>query len=123
MNEETLKLIEAFAAKLGTTAEHVWAVLVRQAYVSGWCDLVFYLAVSIAVALTLKLAKKCQQKAKEESDKRGWGDEEGWVAGLTACLITSMILVLVSILSIDDTITKFFNPEYWALRQILSIAK
>ena len=40
MDEKFQKLIEALAAKLGTTAEHLWGVLVRQAPISGAVDLV-----------------------------------------------------------------------------------
>ena len=43
MNEATAKLIEELAAKLGTTAEHLWGVLVRQAPISA----------TVSAALTL----------------------------------------------------------------------
>jgi len=35
MNEDTIKLIRDLAEKFGTTSEHLWAVMVRQALISS----------------------------------------------------------------------------------------
>ena len=41
MNDQTLELIRDLAEKLGTTTEHLWGVLVTQAYISGVGDVIF----------------------------------------------------------------------------------
>lgn len=36
MNEQTEKLLREIAAKIGTTGEHLWGVLIQQAYIRAW---------------------------------------------------------------------------------------
>ena len=38
MNDQTLQLLKQLADKLGTTAEHLWAVLVKQAGIEARMD-------------------------------------------------------------------------------------
>ena len=118
MNEETRKLIEALAAKLGTTAEHLWAILLRQAFISFWTDLIFY-GVTLAIAY---IAFRLSVKAWKKSDDDSWNEDE-WRIGSILCVSVSSILIIISLLCVGDTITKIANPEYWALSQVLSSLK
>ena len=42
MNDQTLELIRDLAEKLGTTTEHLWGVLMTQAFISGIGDVIFW---------------------------------------------------------------------------------
>ena len=35
MNQETIELLKVLADKFGTTTEHLWSVLINQAFLSG----------------------------------------------------------------------------------------
>ena len=43
--------------------------------------------------------------------------------GMFVGVIAFLILTVASIVSIGDTVTLLFNPEYWALNKILSAIK
>lgn len=42
MNEQVLALLTQLAEKLGTTVEHLWSVLVKQAFISTTVNLLIY---------------------------------------------------------------------------------
>lgn len=58
MNEETSKLIRELADKLGTTAEHLWSVLVKQAPISSATDCVGLIVLWIIMGLSFCKLKK-----------------------------------------------------------------
>jgi len=119
MNKETLDLLQQLAAKLGTTAEHLWSVLIRQAYISFAMDLVLYVALILAMFVCFKkvfpfFGHKCQE------------DPDGDFVYLLGTFFVGAILLactLVAIFGISDTVTKIANPEYWALMQIFDAMK
>jgi hypothetical protein len=117
MNKETLDLLHQLAAKLGTTADHLWAILVRQAFVSGCTDLLFYMFTLAIVCATAKKTKRWTAAMKE-------ADEEPvalfYAGTISASWVLSLVFIIVSVVSIQDTVAAFVNPEYWALKQILS---
>lgn len=58
MNDNTRQLLEQLAVKLGTTVEHLWGVLIRQAPVSGLISILGYIAVIAVLAeITRRLVK------------------------------------------------------------------
>lgn len=115
MNEQTLNALKELAAKLGTTAEHLWSVLIRQAYISFATDLVLYFVLALAMWLSFKkLFPFLSNRIHEDPD----GDFAYWIAaGMTATLL--VLCILLAIFNITDTVTKIANPEYWALMRIL----
>lgn len=115
MNEQTQQLIEKLAAKLGTTAEHLWGVLVRQAPISSATE-----AIALAIYATVMVwgYRLVREKTKEDGD---WNDNCGsivlpwiiWGVG-------TLILLIVLCFSLSNIVAGFANPEYWALKEILS---
>ena len=81
MNENTARLLDNLATKLGTTSEYLWSVLLKQAPISGWIAVV-----EIVI----------------------------FVVGIVAIAI---------IFNIHTAIIAFANPEYWALKEVLSSIK
>ncbi len=120
MNEQTSKLIEQLAQKLGTTTEYLWSVLLKQAPIDAATTLVQILF--IALFAWLLIAK--HNKLSSQTD---WGayDDKGYNnVGVAALMIVGAAFVFVMTVlcfcSFGDVINGFFNPEYWALKQILS---
>lgn len=123
MNEQTTKLIQELADKLGTTAEHLWAVLVRQAPISAAWDLIYlFLMLSIAAGSFVMSRRFLVQTIQQAQDS----DDEPTLFKLGISTAITGIIALVALIecafavgSFGMTLAGFFNPEYWALKQIL----
>jgi len=121
MNENTTKLIEQLAEKMGTTSQYLWSILIKQAPVDATITLIQIL-ISIAFALILyKIHKKLSK-----SDKDGYNrydDNEFTVIIMAVALCSVIILLIASFCCIGDVINGYFNPEYWALDKVLHSIK
>lgn len=117
MNEETTKLIRELAEKLGTTTEHLWAVLIRQAPISSLVDLVLIPALAMALWLSLRIASK-GVKGLEESFNH---DDQNIIMTLGGGAFFCLFAILLAFLlcDLDLAIAGLLNPEYWALKQII----
>lgn len=106
MNEQTQKLIEQLAQKLGTTAEHLWGVLVRQAPVSGVTHIVCWIIAGVFFYVSFK-----RIKAGEDADAKV----------LLWALWSLGFLMFLPMFYQDSQLilASFFNPEFWALKQII----
>lgn len=124
MNEETSKLIQQLADKLGTTAEHLWAVLCRQAPISATVDSVLCIAAVAAAwgAFRLVQRKTTRVKTKSESgyerESAEWEDEPAFLAWLL-WIVLAVIACAIIVTSASGIAAGFVNPEYWALKQII----
>ena len=115
MDDKTAEIINKLAEKLGTTAEHLWSVLIRQAPWSSAIDLLvlmFYIGVA---GILYYLAYRSFRKFKEDS-------EEGWIlagaiVALFAIIMSTVVCACVNEMSV--ILSGFFNPEYWALKQLV----
>ena len=57
MDSQSAVVIQNLANKLGTTSEYLWAVLIKQAPISGTVDLILY-ALTVAV-IVVALGQCC----------------------------------------------------------------
>lgn len=115
MNEQTQQLIEKLAEKLGTTAEHLWAVLVRQAPITSTTEAI---ALCIYAAVMVWGYRLVREKTKNDGD---WNDNCGSIA-LPWIIwgVGTLILLIALCCSLSNIVAGFVNPEYWALKEILS---
>lgn len=116
MDEKTHQLIERLAEKLGTTAEHLWGVLVRQAFISSAATAI---ALCIYAAVLIWGYHLVREKTKEDGD---WNDHCGSIAlpwGVFAIAIIAFLIILCFNFSL--IVAGFLNPEYLALREITSM--
>jgi hypothetical protein len=110
MNEHTEVLIRELAAKMGTTVEYLWEVLVRQAYITGSVNIFFALFMLSAVAAALLVAHKMTKKWKDSSDR----------AMVFLVIITvGLFFSIGATILLYEGIIALANPEYWALMQVL----
>lgn len=116
MNEATTKLVEELAAKLGTTAEHLWGVLVRQAPISGVCDALAIVAWIIGLAWALRLVRS--KTTDQGNGCAEWTDEGALVAWLVWAF-TASVVMLVAGACFAEIVASIVNPEYWALKQVM----
>ena len=122
MDEKYAQLLETLATKLGTTAEHLWGVLVRQAPISGAVDLALCIILALAVWRLIAFVKRKTTPSEDSSGRSRpaeWHGEEG-PAWLVAAIMTTVLSGLI-IATIPGIVSAFANPEYWALKQLLSM--
>lgn len=110
MNDATVKLVEELAAKFGTTAERLWEVLIRQALFAGICDALVTVALVVGMVWSFRLVK-----AKTSLEEANSWDEVAWVIWAVFVFLAALLIIA----SLSTTLAAFFNPEYWALKQLL----
>lgn len=113
MNEELSKALATLAAKLGTTVEHLWSVLIRQAYIDGITSLVTLIG-ALAFGLgVIILFRYLQTKHKEHLAKYA-------PIGMEYIVLGFILLFILCIAGnqLYWVISDFFNPEFYALRQL-----
>ena len=120
MKTEQLQLVfeylDKIAQKIGTTAEQLWPVLIRQQYVDAVVSAVCLLALLFITGVVLRYALK-QWGEDGRIYKDNTDELWGWVLIFLGCLlITALIYFLISFPDI-------FNPEYWALKDLMRMVK
>jgi hypothetical protein len=118
MNDQTTKLLESLALKLGTTAEYLWGALIKQAHVSVISNL---LLIVFTIVMGIILLRAHKWASSEYDGYVRYNDDNGvfLTSGMIVFLLIWVGFVIGSIISVDEIITALFNPEYWALKQIL----
>lgn len=109
MDEHVAKLIEALATKLGTTAEYLWGVLVKQATIQAAAEATLLIC---SVAATVWLIYLFKKNSKE------WEEDTMTFVAVLAIFMTLLSVIMFFFLA-PTIITAIFNPEYWALKQVL----
>ena len=121
MNDQLALTLVTLADKLDTTVEHLWQVMIAQAYISAMTDLALTVVwILLTIVATVFVYKKNSESADE--DGRKWPNGIEMIAYIVvAYMVISSVVMLVLIP--NDIITALYNPEYWALQQIMSLAK
>ena len=122
MEDKYLKLIEALAEKLGTTAEHLWGVLVKQAPISGAVDIAQCIVIASVAVWWVRLVMnntKCPPKTDENRYPDAKWDGEGVFFAWVSIFIVVGISLNCVIGSSQEIVAAFANPEYWALKQLV----
>lgn len=115
--EHLVPLLDKLASQLGTTSKYLWKVLIRQAPISGILDILQYILIVIMIWGSY-YTYSWAHKMVEDKD---W-DETTYAWPVITGLIT-VIFLITAFFSFPNTITKFINPEYWALKEIIGSAK
>jgi len=115
--EQSLVLLEKLAVKLGTTADMLWKVLVKQAFIDGVLVLSFILVVFLADIILLCNAAKLIKRIEDSRNGDGWKS-----VAFIGCVVLAALTIFAFILCFMVP-TNFLNPEYWALDKILSSLK
>lgn len=111
MDTNTVKLIESLSEKLGTTAEHLWVVLVKQAPISATTMAIFYLVFAAITLWTFFLTKKLIAK---DSD---------WFPMWFLWGFFMLVFIVGFAVDSPSILSGFLNPEYWALNECLDAMK
>lgn len=115
MNDATPQALTALAAKLGTTAEYLWGVLLKQATITGVID-VFWgtvlFAISVLALWIVYYRVRC--------DSPTWEYDEGTLITIRAFVTTiAGICIPLGASLITRGAIALTHPEYWALQRAL----
>ena len=124
--KELTPLLEKLAAKLGTTVEMLWGVLLKQAPISGAVDLITCATLVWLAIWSFRFVQRKTTVPAATEDKRypsaEWEGEGKLVAWLCVAAFACFVLICVGT-SAQNIFAAFLNPQYWALEQILSKCK
>ena len=109
MNDQTAALLQALADKFGTTAEHLWGVLVQQASLLGVLAAAQAAMLFGALSVSIWVVRKYWAQSDTES--------RFLMVGLL-CFF-GFIMVMAGMEQLYTAISAFGNPEYTALKFIL----
>ena len=108
MQEELLKRLDLLATKLGVAVEHLWAVLVRQGTVEGVIGAFAAILGGVICLVSFKNLRAAYQEY-----------EDGTVVGWAFLAFMSLIAFAIGV----DQAKYLFNPEYFALQEVLRLLK
>lgn len=120
MDDNIATIITQLTDNVGMATEKLYIVLLKQAFIHGIFWTVGLVVLWVILYLLYKALRR-QSKKKEEDENWGMGMEEeslflGWVLFISAAGIS----VLGSYTVLENIITGFINPEFWALKTLLS---
>ena len=115
MNDQTTQLLRELADKLGTTTEYLWGILVAQAPISATVSLVTLVG-GIIIGCVLWACGIMWQKALLLKGER---HKDGPFALIIIGFMIVGVLSFILMIEAPSIMAGFYNPEYWALRQIL----
>lgn len=126
------KILGVLADRFGTTVEHLWGVLVLQAYVWGvqavvWAVLSALTIVACALAFQYAGRKRAVVYAKQDGKYHALGPDEDTLIFSIGVSIAAPILAalaaIVFVVNIMAAVSYLINPEYAALQHLLGILK
>lgn len=121
LEESAARALDGLADKLGVATERLWIALLRQAPVDASVDL-FLGLVAAPLAIWFLARKLARLRAVFEK-----GDDEfqdallmifGGLGLLVACIFEATFFC-----SLSTILSGFFNPEYWALHEVLGLLR
>lgn len=108
LQSELFTRLDAIAVKIGVGAGELWRILVKQAIVKGWTDLLTGLLVALIAIVFCWVSMKMWKKFPDADDPV-----------FLLPLIPALILFVVSISWLISVPGELFNPEYWAYKHLL----
>lgn len=120
MNEQTVKLIEQLAQKLGTTTEYLWTILIKQAPISAAIDMIYCLLTIVGGLVLYRMHKVFSiEKHGTYKNETLYDARDGVGFCMVLAAIVWAIIFIVCFFSLNNIVNGFFNPEYWALKEII----
>ena len=128
--EELLKKLDILAAKLGTTSAYLWNILLKQAYIVAWRDIILSFVLMAFAGCCYYLFKKSLVKAEDantpsDTTNRNIAtfDTTDWHIAAGVAAIAGLVFGGCALGNLYDSIPILFNPQFYALHQILDSLK
>ena len=117
--DQAQKDLEPLAQKLGTTVEHIWDVLKRQAVIDGLsslCTVLICGAVALAAVLVYRFYAARLNAKPKEPDR--WQDPLPLLVPSFVLAFVLLACIAVAGSNVYWILTDFLNPEFYAYRQL-----
>ena len=125
MDDNTLRAITALSGKLGIAADMLWGALLRQSQIAAVIEVVASLVLAIGCVWWFRIVRKNTtappQERVDQYVRSKW-DDIASPARVSVFFFTLLSLIL-AYFWLSDAITAIINPEYWALKQIMSLVR
>src|ERR1017187_7037314 len=114
ISEELLKRLDVLAQKMGTTIDHLWQVLVRQAYIEAYLAIFWIIISAVIITVSCRYILKSVEMDEEDPISAG---------RVTISITLGVLAVILFIVACCNvfSIGYLFNPEYYALGQFKSL--
>ncbi len=116
--EKVLERIDTLALKLGTTAEHLWGILVKQAYVTFVGYSIRYVITIIFLCCMIKFIPYLYKKFTHEDFDSETTYGMFSIVAFVICILVTLVTSINIIGEITYFISLYFNPEYFAFQKI-----
>ncbi len=116
MNDKMTDLIAQLAAKLGTTADNVWAILIQSQQVLGLLDLAVCLVCLVIAAAAVRMTWWACHHDDWESDMLIWP-----VVVVITSVMIGFIALISAVVNGYDGILELVAPQYTALQEVLHL--
>ena len=118
--EQILTRIDTLASKLGVTAEYLFGIYVKQAYIEFASYISYYVLYGVFVIGTIIWGKYCFKRfTSEDFDTDRNGRDIATLISFIIVCVGCVVWGSVSISFIRETLMCYFNPEYFAFNKIL----
>ena len=123
--QELNTIIDNLSTRLGMASDHIYPLLVRQSYVTGFTA-VFWCIIYICVMVWIFLYRKRAHYKKDLDGNTAWdraklSNDEGLYITLVFILTITFIGFLVALItSFNTAVNSLANPEWYAIRELLS---
>jgi hypothetical protein len=120
MSEDLNKQLAELAHKLGVSVEHLWGVLIKQAYIDGISSLATTL-VCLLLGVVITYAFFYLRRKLKKTPNHEWTQPVGLLLEPFGFVILGIVLLFIVIVASDNfywVISDFFNPEFYALRHL-----
>lgn len=134
LTEGILERLDSLALSLGTTVEHLWEVLVKQAQVKIIENIIIILLLSALVPICLVLFKKLNKTRVRRKTERIAKKKEGEftycnegdddvveIIGMVILGVFVAMSIAIIIGRVSTMPTLILNPEYYALQKVLTL--
>src|SRR5690606_36345314 len=115
MEIDVNKAMEQLASAFNTTVEQLYPILVRQAYIDG----VTSVLIAVVAWILFFILYRSTMKKKAASKYWDWFDEQSGGIRLAGIVVTGLIAFIATGIMISIAPTALFNPEYWAIKEVL----
>ncbi len=123
MNEQTAKSFGQLADKLGTTSEHLWGILLKQAPIDATVTLLQTIFLFLIGWTLWIIHKKLLSKPSGQERHDSYYEMYGGAAVLPMALaiFVWVIMMIICICCFDSIVSGYFHPEHWALKEAINI--
>ena len=120
MSEDLNNELAGLASKLGISVEHLWGVLVRQAYIDGISSLATTL-VCVLLGVVIIYAFFYLRRKFKNTPHHEWTPPFGLLLEPFGFVILGIVLLVIITIGSDNlywVVSDFYNPEFYALRHL-----